>query len=235
MGRAGERRRTAPKVKQSREEQVSFTVEGRALHRIHIVGGPGSGKSTLARRLGPSLGAPIYDLDKIAFEGLAFAERPLEARLADVRRIAGEPGWVTEGIFLGWTDDLLRAADAIIWLDHIGWYCASWRIIRRFSSWGIEEARRQPGARKVTRFRDYARNLRQLVDVLVSSRAYYRAPATAAPTRGRRESRSATQQHLQPYWAKVMHCRSPFEIETIAAGMAAKAPRVLDLGGEQAS
>lgn len=87
----------------------------------------------------------------------------------------------------------------------------------------------------MTRFRDYARNLRQLVDVLVSSRAYYRAPATAAPTRGRRESRSATQQHLQPYWAKVMHCRSPFEIETIAAGMAAKAPRVLDLGGEQAS
>jgi len=183
----------------------------------------------LARQLGNRLDIPIYELDKIAFEGSAFTERPLDARLADVQRIAAQPTWITEGIFLGWTDMLFHAADAIVWLDHIRWPVAAWRIALRFSRWGIEEAKRQPGARKFNRFGDYYRNSRQLIDVLLSSRAYYRSDVTAGNTGKRRESRIATERQLMSYQDKVIHCRRAIEIEKFLANMGGRVPRIMDL------
>ncbi|HEY1015287.1 MAG TPA: hypothetical protein VGE07_21455, partial [Herpetosiphonaceae bacterium] len=88
-----------------------------APRKIHIVGGGGSGKTTLARRLAAATQAPLYELDAIGYEGGAGAKRPLAAKLADIARISAEPAWVTEGIFLWWTDELLAAAELIIWLD----------------------------------------------------------------------------------------------------------------------
>jgi len=82
--------------------------------RVHIIGGAGSGKTRLARTIAARFALPVYDLDEVAYENGAGSKRPLDTRLADVRRIAGQPGWVTEGIYLWWTDELLRAADAII-------------------------------------------------------------------------------------------------------------------------
>jgi cytidylate kinase len=212
---------------------LNFRSEGRYLRRLHIIGGPGSGKSTLARQLGKRLDIPVYELDKIAFEGLAFTERPLDARLADVRRIAAQPTWITEGIFLGWTDKLLQTADVIVWLDHIRWHLAAWRIAVRFSQWGLEEAKRQPGARKFTRFRDYYRNTRQLIDVLLSSRAYYRASAIADTAATCRENRIATERRLMSFQEKVIHCRSATEIEMFLANLALTLPKAMYLDGEK--
>ena len=79
-----------------------------AVKRLHIIGGPGSGKSTLARRLGVQLNLPVFELDTIAFQGLDFDERPLEARRQAIREIAAQPAWITEGIFVGWVDELLE-------------------------------------------------------------------------------------------------------------------------------
>lgn len=98
--------------------------------RVHVVGGPGSGKSTLARRLGASLGVPVHGLDAVAYEGGAGRKRALAQRRADAARIAAEPGWVAEGAFLWWTDDIVRAADVVVWLD-VPWRVAVWRIVRR--------------------------------------------------------------------------------------------------------
>lgn len=87
------------------------------LARIHIIGGPGSGKTTLARQIAGTTGAPLYELDNIGYENGAGTRRPLHAKLADLHDIAGQPAWISEGIFLWWTDELLHRADMIVWLD----------------------------------------------------------------------------------------------------------------------
>jgi len=88
------------------------------MRRIHVIGPPGSGKTTLAQRLASSLKLSYYELDYIAWEkGYPGTERPLDARLRDIHLIATQPSWVTEGIFLDWTGELLHEADYIVWLD----------------------------------------------------------------------------------------------------------------------
>ena len=116
--------------------------------RIHVIGGPGSGKSTLARELGASLGIDVFELDRIAFEGVHFAVRPLEQRLAEIHAIVARPEWITEGVHLGWTDELLHDAEVIVWLDYLTWWRGAIRILRRFGVHAVAEAQAQPGHRK---------------------------------------------------------------------------------------
>ena len=85
--------------------------------RIHVVGGPGAGKSTLAQRLASKLGIEPHKLDDIAFDPKTGAARPLSSRIRDVNSIAARSAWVAEGVYLGWTDQLLASADLIVWLD----------------------------------------------------------------------------------------------------------------------
>jgi adenylate kinase family enzyme len=85
--------------------------------KIHIVGAPSAGKSTLARQLADRLGCPHYDLDPIAFVDERWTLRPMGERLALVDQIVRQPAWIAEGGHLGWTEPLLAAADAIVWLD----------------------------------------------------------------------------------------------------------------------
>src|SRR5581483_3577789 len=187
--------------------------------RIHIVGGPGSGKSTFARSLGKKLGAPVYDLDTIAFQGKDFLERPVEQRLADAHAIAIQPRWITEGIFVGWIDELLRAADVILWLDTLPWQQAAWRILLRFARNGLREVLRQRGRNKFFRFGDYRRNLGQLRDVLISSRAYYHD--SVPPVNGdiRNITRAETAAYLADYMSKVIHFQTHQEVESFIANL----------------
>ena len=138
--------------------------------RIHIIGGAGSGKTTLARAIGGARTLPAYDLDAIAYEDGAGAKRSLDARLADVRRIVGQPSWVTEGIFLWWTDELLRNADVIIWLD-LPWRIGARRIVLRHLRTSIAGTNRHRGIRNLIRF-------------LRATQRYYRAKSP--PTRAGR-------------------------------------------------
>lgn len=181
------------------------------LMRIHIIGGPGSGKTTLARDVGTYLGIEIHELDRIAFSGPDYAERPLSKRVADIDLIARNSAWVTEGLFLLWTDQLLAHADIIIWLDHINWKRGVWRVTRRFVASALREAKNREGLEKFTRFHDYGRHLKQLIQVSFSSRAYYTGNGSGPA--GRIESRRSTATYLTSYRDKVIHCYNDEAVE----------------------
>lgn len=174
--------------------------------RIHIIGGPGSGKTTLARVIGAYLGAEIYELDQIAFTGQDFIERPYPDRVADIYRIASRPVWITEGLFVLWTEELLAQADIIVWLDNVSWQKGMLRIARRFVQSAIHEAKKRQGLQRFARFQDYARHVKQFIQVVFSSRAYYAGDASQST--GRIESRVSTATFLTSYKDKVVHCYS---------------------------
>ena len=171
--------------------------------RIHIIGGPGSGKTTLARQAAARLGAPCYELDVVGYEGGAGAERPLEVRLADVRQIAMQPAWVTEGIFLGWTDELFKAADRIVWLD-LPWRLVGWRIFLRHVKAELRGNNRHSGWLKLYRFMQW-------------SRRYYIHPEGSQfvlPGSDIEENRALTENYLAAFRDKLVRCGSPVEVKT---------------------
>jgi adenylate kinase family enzyme len=184
--------------------------------RIHILGGPGAGKSTLAKRLAAVLGHPVHALDRVAYEGPDFHERPLDDRLADVAAIADTPAWIVEGIHLGWTDQLLDRADLLVWIDYAGWWRVTGRIVTRFVTTAAGELRRQPGVKKFTRFDDYQRNGLQLFQVLTEIREYYRPEARAHRYPVTRE---ATENRLRRHAAKTVRCTSAEDVELLVAAM----------------
>jgi adenylate kinase family enzyme len=181
------------------------------LRRIHIIGGPGSGKTTLAHEIGACLGIEAHELDQIAFTGRDFAERPISERMADIYLIAHRPAWVTEGLFVLWTDELLASANMIVWLDHVSWKRGFWRITHRFFRSALHEAKTRQGLERFGRFSDYARHMKQLIQVFFSSRAYY--AARPSQSGGQMESRSSTAAVLASYQDKVIHCYNDEAVE----------------------
>ncbi|GHO89215.1 hypothetical protein [Dictyobacter formicarum] len=95
--------------------------------KIHIIGGAGSGKTTLAETLGSRFHIPHYDLDKL---GWKHGMGPLALYVEEALTIIEQPGWVTEGIYLFWTDPFMHEADYIVMID-IPWSVAVWRVLRR--------------------------------------------------------------------------------------------------------
>jgi adenylate kinase family enzyme len=71
--------------------------------RIAILGNSGSGKSTLARWLAARGGAPLLDLDTVAWEPNQIAvPRPVESAMTDVRHFcSANDRWIVEGCYAG--------------------------------------------------------------------------------------------------------------------------------------
>jgi adenylate kinase family enzyme len=161
--------------------------------RIHIMGPAGSGKTTLAQQLASSLNIPFYEMDYIAWEeGYPGTERSLETRLCDIEHIAAQPAWVAEGIFLTWTDELLRVADYIVWLD-IPWPVAIKRIIIRRLRRSLARANPPSSLLKQLQFLKY---------IVI----YYFG-------KNQKDTRRFIVQHLKIYDEKVRHLRYPSDVE----------------------
>jgi len=125
-----------------------------------------------------------------------------------VRGILDKPGWVTEGVHLGWTDDLLKAAEIVVWLDYLDWRDAAQRIVKRFVAGALEEMHRQRGLRKLIRFRDYLRQFRGLLRAIPETRRYYETPLGRAPDAvGWEPTRALTATGLLAGDPKLVHCR----------------------------
>ena len=172
--------------------------------RVHIIGGPGSGKTTLARQLAAALKTTAYDLDEVGYEGGAGPKRSLAQRLADIRHIAARPGWVTEGVFLWWIDDLVEAAEAIIWLD-LAWSFVVWRIIVRHFKLSLAGKNRHPGLLKLLSFLGWTRGY-------YTTRIYI--PPCTSDDDGA-TSRLATARYLNAHQAKVILCRTPADVAKV--------------------
>jgi adenylate kinase family enzyme len=194
---------------------LSFDRE--TMRRIHIIGGSGSGKTTLACRMAVRLGIPVYHLDEIYFGSDIYLKnngethRPLDMRLADVSRIAAQSAWITEGNYLWWTEELLRRADMIIWLD-IPWRVAAWRIIVRQIRKGLTNPTHQPIGHKLYRFIGF---------VYRQSKYYLSSTLAERDTLNDDSAKNyvTTAEYLASYIDKLVHCCSSPEVEAFLTGI----------------
>ncbi len=179
--------------------------------RIHIIGGAGSGKTTLARTLGARLDLPVYHLDEIYLEHGSQAESLLDSLLAEVHGIAAQSAWITEGIYLWWTDELLCTADAIIWLD-IPWRRAAWRLIARYVRMGLKAPSSLSALHKLRKLIGYLYS-----EILWNERKYYLDNSIMNPGTvhdANAKNRATTAHYLASYSDKLVRCCTYAEIES---------------------
>ena len=126
-----------------------------APRRIHFAGGPWSGKTTAARRVGATLGLPVFHLDYEWLDTAASAHLDDEATLAvmadRVEEYARGDAWMSEGAFIGWVTPLLQRADLIVWLQ-VSRPVAGYRVLRRHLQAELRGDNPFPGWRKFYRF-----------------------------------------------------------------------------------
>lgn len=87
--------------------------------RIAIIGNAGSGKSTLARQLSAASGAPVLDLDTVAWEpGKPAQPRASDEAIRAVRDFCAAHGsWVIEGCYGDLVEAALDGAVELVFLD----------------------------------------------------------------------------------------------------------------------
>jgi adenylate kinase family enzyme len=187
---------------QSKERLTSTRQSG--WQRFHIMGGAGGGKTTLARQISERLGCPCYHLDQIGWnqEG----KRSLPDRLIDIERIIAKPTWVSEGVFLWWTEQLLEKADVIVWLD-LPLRITEWRIARRHIQLSLAGTNPHAGTLNLLRFMWGVYQGNKTKTPLIPK----------APDDDFAITRIATQQILTGYTDKLVHCRSPRDVKRLLA------------------
>lgn len=182
--------------------------------RVHVVGAAGSGKTYLATAVSTALGLGRHELDLLTsrptLNGRGPAPATWQQRRTAAAALAQQPAWVTEGIYLGWTEPLLERADLVVWLD-VPWWRATWRILSRHARRSWHRDNEWKGLRLLLRF-------------LWSTRRYYRGPGGVVTSdhddalTDRRMTRTA----LAPYTAKVRRCRSSRDVAAVLAELGAR-------------
>ncbi len=102
-------------------------------HRVRVVGNSGVGKTRLARDLARRLQVPYLEVDALHHRA-GWQEAPVGELRAAVQHAlddyeASHGGWVADGNYAS-VEDLLAAADTIVWLDYAR-HVVVWRVVRR--------------------------------------------------------------------------------------------------------
>ena len=89
------------------------------MRRVAIIGNAGSGKTTLARRIAAECGAPVLDLDTIAWEpSTPAAPRASATAVREVRAFcAANESWVIEGCYGDLAEAALDGSVELIFLN----------------------------------------------------------------------------------------------------------------------
>jgi adenylate kinase family enzyme len=129
-----------------------------------------------------------------------------------VQDIAAQTAWVVDCWYMAWTDDLLRQADLIIWLD-LPWRVTGWRLLRRHVLADLAGNNAHPGLRKLFRF-------------LWSERRGCLDPPSSQADLLRRDAnnRPATARVLAGHGAKVAHCRRSADVAAVRRLLTAPPP-----------
>ncbi|GCE09434.1 hypothetical protein [Dictyobacter aurantiacus] len=118
--------------------------------KVHIIGGPGSGKTTLAQCIAARYQVPHYNLDKVDWKQVNEVD------------IAEQPGWVTEGIYLIFTEAMLYHADYIVLL-HAPLPVLMQRMVRRHVLNSLRGTQDYPGLN----------GIKLLIHLMKGTRRYY--------------------------------------------------------------
>jgi len=100
-------------------------------NRFFIIGASGSGKSTVATSIADHFGIPHYDLDDIYWEKKYTVKRSQNEQFQLASELAQKDSWVIEGIYTDFTDEILKRATYVVWLD-LKLSVLFVRIIRRY-------------------------------------------------------------------------------------------------------
>lgn len=186
------------------------------VRRLHIIGPTASGKSTLAAEIGVLVGAPVYHLDSILTDGPSWhRQRPRESRMAYIRSIVCQPAWVSEGVYLSWTEELLLNADMIIWLDHVRPASAIRRILTRDVARPMRALIARAALPDLSRQDALVLPLTERVSDLlhtVSERLAYSIRTASARGDASHPTRAAMLAALGRYGSKLQHCRREADV-----------------------
>ncbi|MFB2864571.1 AAA family ATPase [Aeromonas sp. MdU4] len=108
------------------------------MQRILIIGNSGSGKSWLAARLAEQLTIREVNLDTIVWQPGGFNQKRSQDEIdLAIKALAQEPSWVVEGVFGALAEQLLAAADLLLFLD-LDWSVCRDSLLSRGSQSAIQ-------------------------------------------------------------------------------------------------
>lgn len=103
------------------------------MKRILIIDNSGSGKSWLAAQLAERLNIREVNLDTIVWQPGGFNQKQPQHEIdLAIEALAQEPSWVVEGVFGALAEQLLDAADTLLFLD-LDWSVCRESLISRGS------------------------------------------------------------------------------------------------------
>ncbi len=186
------------------------------IRRIHIIGVSGSGKTTLSRTLATTFDLPTYHLDDLRAKHSNEAGNHFKLLSADVSSIASSDAWITEGVYLGWTEELLHRADLIIWLD-FPWHLATWQQLVRFVWFGLTKPSSRSVLQKVALLYHF------LFRYVMGGMKYY-LDSTNILMEGaiqdtNAKNRASTKHCLASYDYKLIRLRKPSDIDVFLASL----------------